>query len=384
MGKITDPAGGGSANVVDATTPGSLVGKKGVVVVDADSASGTSKKVVLNDSLGNEITSTDEGGGVRSLDVNIKSGSSEGPTGTEGTPIGTSGVPTMGKSANGNAEFLPIAEEGSTSPGKGFLIMGTDDTILRPQRIRVNGATVVETHPYLWSISEGDVPGHTTFEHTAFATTATTSRQAIVAGTWNEQSTGSQRSIVSTSGADSAGGTGARKVLIDYIDSSGASLTETVTLNGTTPVNTVATDIKWINDLIIIEAGTGLYASGTISLYSGISGGGVVMGQIISGSSKLQSSYYYVPAGKNAYVTRVSMTTDDKSQTFLQVTEDFSAYGGGSNVTHTKHQIYVERRTADMDFAVPIVLTGGQKFWVEVTPQKTNTFYSIQVVGWEE
>ena len=70
--------------------------------------------------------------------------------------------------------------------------------------------------------------------------------------------------VVSSSVADTAAGTGVQKVQIDYLDTDYKQQSEIVTLNGTTAVPTVATNILRVNDFFATEIGTGRISAGTI------------------------------------------------------------------------------------------------------------------------
>lgn len=72
--------------------------------------------------------------------------------------------------------------------------------------------------------------------------------------------------VVSSSANDAAAGTGARTVTIIYLNPSGAVLSETVTLNGTSAVATVATNIWRILDMWCASFGSGGTNAGTITL----------------------------------------------------------------------------------------------------------------------
>ena len=381
MGLVKDPSTGTAANVVDATNP-TTTGKNALLVVD----SGTStKNVVLYDSNGNEITSTDEGGGIRALDVHIRGGSQSGPTATEGSAIGTSGTPIMGKDAQGNAEFLPIAEDGMTSPLKGFLIMGTDDSTLRAVKVRSSGAARTETIPYLYSIAEGVVPNHSLVLRNPHTTVPDTQRRLIVKGIWNEQSSGAQRSLVSDSAQDAPTGTGARKVLLSYISSlDGTRKQEVIALNGTTAVNTVATDIKWIDDMKVIDAGAGNFADGTISIMSSTAGSGSVVAQITPGENKLRAGVIYCPIGKTIHISRVTGTSNDKGYFEILVWRDYSSNGGSTSIPEIVMHHYYEKKVSDYDLPAPIRIDGGQKMEVYVTSLTAGAFVSGQFAGWEE
>jgi hypothetical protein len=135
------------------------------------------------------------------------------------------------------------------------------------------------------------------------------------ATTYTEPAAAAQRSIVSASASDTAAGTGARTVRITYYDNSGnGPLFETVTLNGTTAVNTVATDIRFIESLMVITAGSLSTNAGIISLYTGLAGAGSVIGSIGVGSivtgvgdGVTQWAHHYVAAGYSVQLSTFSM-----------------------------------------------------------------------------
>jgi len=78
---------------------------------------------------------------------------------------------------------------------------------------------------------------------------------------------GEQLTVVSNNVADTSAGIGVQTVDIHYLDSSGVEQTEIVTLNGTTPVNTTATDISFVNFFHTETKGTNNVAKGNIKLY---------------------------------------------------------------------------------------------------------------------
>lgn len=108
---------------------------------------------------------------------------------------------------------------------------------------------------------------------------------------------GEQMQVVSTSVSDTAAGTGARQVEIHYIDANGAEQAETVTLNGTTPVLTVATNIRFVQEMHVISAGTNLLAVGTITI-SKAGAPATVYTQIQPQTNQSLNTARMVPAGK--------------------------------------------------------------------------------------
>lgn len=134
------------------------------------------------------------------------------------------------------------------------------------------------------------------------------------ATTYTEPVAEDQRSIASANANDTAAGTGARTVKIVYYDNSGnGPLEETVTLSGTTPVNTVATNIRFIELMEVVTAGSLLTNAGIITLYGATAGGGGTVGSVGVGSvvtgvgdGVTQWAHHYVAAGYTAQLATFS------------------------------------------------------------------------------
>jgi len=98
---------------------------------------------------------------------------------------------------------------------------------------------------------------------------------------YTEQASATQRSIVSASALDTAAGTGARTVRLTYFDNTGAGpLTEVLTLNGVTPVDTGSTTIRFIEKLEVVTVGSLGANAGIITLRAAAGGGGAVVGTL--------------------------------------------------------------------------------------------------------
>jgi hypothetical protein len=122
-------------------------------------------------------------------------------------------------------------------------------------------------------------------------------------GTYIWPATAQQMDVVSSSANDTSAGTGVRTITIYYLDGSGVEHTETVTLNGVTPVATVATNIFRINYFRPATVGSGNVAAGNISLTT--HGGGNTYMYITAGFTRPRQMCYTVPAGKTLYITTV-------------------------------------------------------------------------------
>lgn len=117
-----------------------------------------------------------------------------------------------------------------------------------------------------------------------------------------------QMEVVSTDNAkDIPGGTGARTVCIHYLDGNYAEKHEIITLNGTTVVPTVATDIFRINSFRVLTTGTDGKNTGTISIRN--LADTPVYSQIGPSMNRAMACFYTVPAGKSLVVQSISYSS---------------------------------------------------------------------------
>lgn len=107
------------------------------------------------------------------------------------------------------------------------------------------------------------------------------------------------RSVRSSDPSDTLSGTGARKIKITYLDEAmNGPFTETVDLGGTTAVDTIASDIAFIEKMEVVEVGAGGSNAGDIELLSSPAGGGTVVGSINPGDNQTYWAHHYVPVNK--------------------------------------------------------------------------------------
>lgn len=113
---------------------------------------------------------------------------------------------------------------------------------------------------------------------------------------------GEQMTVVSESQADNGTtATGILTVLIHYLDAAGDAQIETVTLDGTTPVDTVATDMRFIQAIHSATVGSGGVADGHIKIYK-TGTVGLVYSMIAAGGNMSLVPHRMVPLGKSCYV----------------------------------------------------------------------------------
>lgn len=106
--------------------------------------------------------------------------------------------------------------------------------------------------------------------------------------------------VVSSSANDTAAGTGCRTVFISGLDSNFEIQTETVTLNGTTPVDSVGTYAR-LNRAYCVTSGSGNKNAGDITIRHTTTTANV-FAQIIAGDGQTEVGCYTVPAGYTGYL----------------------------------------------------------------------------------
>jgi len=136
-----------------------------------------------------------------------------------------------------------------------------------------SGAGSLGTDPFT-QIALGNVTGQRIFnamgERESMGTTSTGEDIWRGAATTipTPSAAGEQMTFVSSNDADNgATATGVLTVKMHYLDATGAEQEETITMNGTTEVDTVATDIRFVNDIYSLTVGSNGVAEGNIIVY---------------------------------------------------------------------------------------------------------------------
>lgn len=139
---------------------------------------------------------------------------------------------------------------------------------------------------------------------TELATTTFSDIQGL-GGILTQATSGETWEIVGSSGNDTSAGTGARTVSVTYLDDTFTLQTETLTMNGTTPVVFAASDAFRFRSATVLTAGSLGFNDGPITIR--VSGGGASRGSIdyslayLRGMNESFTSHYTVEAGKTLY-----------------------------------------------------------------------------------
>lgn len=184
---------------------------------------------------------------------------------------------------------------------------------------------------------------------------------------------GEQMTIISESDADNgATATGALTVLMDYLDNTGAEQTETLTMNGQAGVDTVATNIRFVQSLSVATVGSGHVAAGHIRIYKK-TGNTLVYNMIAAGGNQSLVPHRMVPINKTLYVHEWKV--GEKSAT-KRLTVRIRADCTNAKVPVRQAGVFLFKGTAALDgsavatripFAVPALSVIKASAWAETS-----------------
>jgi len=170
--------------------------------------------------------------------------------------------------------------------------------------------------PYELRVTRGEIPG------TAFVlkfgfnpqidTTTDPEDVWATGGLMTFPTTAAVVSVVSTDSADDDGGTGANTVTLYGVDENWDEQSETVTLNGTTPVSTSGTHFR-VYRAFVATAGSGSKNAGAISFTT--SDALHTLCTISAEEGQTTTSLYTVARNKTAYLTNLYATIHRNGQT---------------------------------------------------------------------
>ena len=195
--------------------------------------------------------------------------------------------------------------------------------------------------------------------------------------------------IVSDSANDTAAGTGVRTLMIHYLDSTYTAKEETITLNGTTAVQTVGSILR-VNELHSVTVGSGGVAAGNITLQDTAAAPTNKYSYIVAGYNKSEQAVYTVPTGKTGYISFATLSSGSTSGThytrfFLRTTsdEDGTLYPGVFNIQAVAGSL---NSNEAMNLLPPIKIpaTADVKISVISDAANANVTADVFLMGWIE
>ena len=178
---------------------------------------------------------------------------------------------------------------------------------------------------------------------------------------------------------DTSAGTGARTIQISGLDASYNEISETITMNGQTPVTTSNSYLR-VNRGIVLTAGSGGVNAGIIYVGTGTVTSGVPANKYttINGDGTNQSlqAFWTVPAGYTAYVYQTNISTGTSSATpaILKTLLVERPFGG---VFNTKEVITLTSGNHLQNYSFPLKIT--EKSDIEFRAESSSPSVSFNV-----
>ena len=171
-----------------------------------------------------------------------------------------------------------------------------------PHSVSVQGSY----EPFELQVARNQIMGHSSFSVFGYNADVDTAEESVWpdGGTVPHPTTASVLDIVSTSTNDADEGTGANTVFIEGLDGNYNVVSETVTLDGTTAVETV-NEYLYINQFYVATVGSGGKNAGEITAKLSTT----LYDLIATGYNQRTTAHYCVPAGYTGYLVTGVITT---------------------------------------------------------------------------
>lgn len=179
------------------------------------------------------------------------------------------------------------------------------------RNVSVNKSDNLIVADFLTEVAKGNIPGHTLVNRIGYNPDIDSGASETI---WNGGTIyafpASAGVIACSSGSalDTAAGTGARTVLIEGLNASYETITETVTLDGVVPVNTSASFLR-VSRVSVMTAGSTAANQGELSFTIAA----VSVATIPVGNNRSAIGIYTVPAGKIAYLLDLNVQQSNNS-----------------------------------------------------------------------
>lgn len=283
---------------------------------------------------------------------------------------GTANI-TLRATTRSDPSVLFAATPAGSPPPVAAQIAGTDGTLLRAILTDTSGRLIQNSQVDQLVLNNGATFGSAN----GFVTTNAIINTNVSFTTLSNPASAATRSVVSTSAGDNPVGGGAFTVKITYYDLNGAGpFTETVTLNGTTAVNTVSSSIYFIESFVVATSSTVNGNLGTISLFAAVAGGGAALVSLSSTASDTSRGYWarhFVATGKTCYIKHLYTISTGIAGTLVIQKQGISA-GVLATPTVTLMKVRSSLNSQlDMHFDIPLTVTGPAQILMTILPDTT-------------
>jgi hypothetical protein len=171
--------------------------------------------------------------------------------------------------------------------------------------VKLSSENALSTTNFLFEVARGHISGIKMFSiagrKNSISATVLDDLSEIPSTIVVPEPGGIQLEVVSSNGQDGVAGTGIVTLELHYLDSSDDEQSETIIMDGTTPVTTNATDINFIQWMHAKTVGSNGAAVGNLVMRT-VGGAGTDYEYISAGGNQSLSARYKVPNGKTGYV----------------------------------------------------------------------------------
>lgn len=235
-----------------------------------------------------------------------------------------------------------------------------------------------KTEAFELQVARGQIRGHQIrhiFGYNPDLDSAAEETVWTAGGLYQHLDTPSIMKVSSTSANDTSAGTGARSIFILGINSTGGEVSETVTLNGQTGVNTTHTYTE-IQYCQVLSAGSTDHNIGNISIGTGTITSGIpanIFGHILATENASLMGHFTIPAGYTGYLISGSISSG---------TEGGGSYIIGRLKIRENGLIYTAAVTTfnngkiDYEFKYPIKVNAGACISATATSSANNEIVS--------
>lgn len=212
--------------------------------------------------------------------------------------------------------------------------------------------------PFELQVARGQITMHSSVIIFGYNPDVDTAEESVWpdGGTVPHPTTASVLKVSSTSANDTSSGTGARTVTLVGLDGDYNQLSETVTLNGQTAVNTTNSYL-YVNQLYVTAVGSGGANAGDINVGTGTVTLGVpaVLYDMISvGYNNRTTGHYCVPAGYTGYMLQGLFSAGQASGS--TAVTGFLKQHGPDGILRVGAVTTVNNSAADFLFEIPYVI----------------------------